>query len=457
MRNKAIAIFRKLNLRSGHQRSVRAKKNILSSIIIKGANIVLNFFYVPILLDYLGQEEYGVWLTISSVVTWFGFFDIGLGHGLRNKLSVALANKNYKLAKKYVSTTYAVLLIIALTLIIVFSISAHFINWNSIFNTTIIDPSILLIVVLIVFNAFFLRFVFQIISVILLADQRPAISDLFNLITNALTLFIIFFLMRFSKTGTLEEFSFILSVVPLFVFLLSSIILYRTKYRKIMPSFSFIELSLTKDLLGLGIMFFIIHMADIIMYTSTNFLISSFINPGEVVVYNIAYKLFSVSTMLFTIVLTPMWSAITDAYAQNDFDWIKRSVKKIQKLGLIMSVGVVVLLIISPFVYNIWIGERVKIPFEVSAVIAFTAVLRLSLSVFVSFQNGIGRIRTVMFMSIIQAVFYIPFAYLLSSFYNLGIVGIVLAGVIIEIPIRIQQVSLYYKVVNKQKLGRWMQ
>ncbi len=457
MRKTIDTLVNLVNFQKGHYRSIKAKKNIVSSILIKGINILVNFFYVPLLLDYLGQEEYGVWLTISSVVIWFGFFDIGLGHGLRNKLSVALANKDLILAKKYISTTYAVLLIVAVSLSLLFSSVAGLFDWNTIFNTVAIDADKLLVVVLIVFNAFFLRFVFQIIGVVLLADQRPAVNNLFGLITNVTTLVIIIILMYYSKAGTLVEFSFILSVIPLIVFLIASVLLFNSTYKHISPAFKSIEFSLTRDLLGLGVKFFIIHMADIVMYTSTNFLISSFINPGEVVVYNIAYKLFSVSTMLFTIVLTPMWSAITDAYAKNDLDWIKRSIGKIQKLGFLMSFGVIILLFLSSFVYSLWIDDRVDIPFEVSAVIAFSSILRLTFSVFVAFQNGIGKIKIVMYLSIMSAIFYIPFAYLLAIVYQLGIIGILLASIIIEIPVRVQQVVQYYKVINRKELGKWMQ
>ena len=129
-----------LRLNSGHARSIKAKKNILASIVLKVVNVGLNFIYIPLLLDYLGQDDYGVWLTISSTVTWFGFFDIGLGNGLRNKLAIALANNDYTLAKKYISTTYAVLSIIALVVIIIFSFISRYLNWNSIFNTHSINP-----------------------------------------------------------------------------------------------------------------------------------------------------------------------------------------------------------------------------------------------------------------------------------------------------------------------------
>ena len=75
----------------GHERSVRAKKNIVSSLIIKGISIGISFFSLPITLNYVDSTTYGVWLTISSIVGWFVFFDIGLTQGLRNRMAEAKA------------------------------------------------------------------------------------------------------------------------------------------------------------------------------------------------------------------------------------------------------------------------------------------------------------------------------------------------------------------------------
>ena len=208
--------------------------------------------------------------------------------------------------------------------------------------------------------------------------------------------------------------------------------------------------------MGLGIKFFFIQVTDIIIYTSTNFLITTFTSPGQVVVYNIAYKLFSVSTMLFTIVLTPMWSAITEAYALDDMEWIKKMVKKIQILGLFFSAVVIILLLFSPFVYKFWIGNKIFVPFEVSFIVALACILRLIFSVFVAFQNGIGKIQIVLYLAFFQAIIYIPLAYLLGKTWSMGIIGIVLTGILIEIPMRIQQVTQYYKVTNRKASGKWL-
>ena len=80
----------------GDQRSIKAKKNIIASFLIRGIDALIYLLLVPITLGYLNPYEYGVWLTLNSILVWFNSFDIGLGNGLRNKLTIALAENDLK-------------------------------------------------------------------------------------------------------------------------------------------------------------------------------------------------------------------------------------------------------------------------------------------------------------------------------------------------------------------------
>mgnify|MGYP001800804971 CR=1 FL=1 len=64
-------------LSSGNARSVKAKKNILGSFLVKGFSIVIGLLLTRLTVTYLTKEDYGVWTTIYSVVAWFSFIDIG--------------------------------------------------------------------------------------------------------------------------------------------------------------------------------------------------------------------------------------------------------------------------------------------------------------------------------------------------------------------------------------------
>src|SRR5829696_5056165 len=94
---------------AGNERSLQVKRNIYVSFLAKGGSVALNLALVPLTIDYVNPMQYGVWLTLSSIIAWFGFFDIGLGNGLRNKLTEAITIGDNELGRKYVSTTYLVL------------------------------------------------------------------------------------------------------------------------------------------------------------------------------------------------------------------------------------------------------------------------------------------------------------------------------------------------------------
>ena len=114
MKDKILLPFTFLNniLSKGHQRSVKAKKNIIASFFIRGISIAISLIVVPLTLNYINPSRYGIWLTLSSIVSWFSFFDIGFGNGLRNKFAEAIAKGNTELAKIYISTTYAILILV---------------------------------------------------------------------------------------------------------------------------------------------------------------------------------------------------------------------------------------------------------------------------------------------------------------------------------------------------------
>ena len=142
-------------LSRGNERSVITKKNILFSFVIKGLNIATTLLLVPLTIDYVNKVQYGIWLTLSSIIAWFSFFDIGFGNGLRNKFAEAVAKGKHKLARIYLSTTYAILVILIGIVFILFLNINPFIDWAKILNTS---PSMALelnILALIVFSFFF--------------------------------------------------------------------------------------------------------------------------------------------------------------------------------------------------------------------------------------------------------------------------------------------------------------
>lgn len=439
-------------LNTGHERSIVAKKNILAMVFIRGLSIIISLLLVPMTIHYINPTRYGIWLTLSSIIGWFSFFDIGFGNGLRNRLAEAIAKKQHELARSYVSTTYAILSIIMGIILTLFLIINPLLDWTKILNTPNEMRNELSILALVVFVFFCLQFVFQLITTVLTADQKPAIASAVNLIGSILSLIIIFILTK-TTDGSLILLGLTLAVVPVIVLIVSSVWFYNWKYRIYAPSFKHIKFVYTKDLMSLGLNFFIIQIAAIVLFQANNIIITQLFGPEQVTPYNIAFKYFSITTMLYAIFMTPMWSAFTDAWVKGDIPWIKKIIKKMRLFWIVMAVLTILMLFVSHFAYNLWIGSSVKIPFILSCGMALNVIIIGWNYIYVQFINGVGKLKLQLLSGIFGAVITIPLAIYFGKIW--GLAGIVFSSCLLGFINTGWTFIQYNKIINKKAYGIW--
>lgn len=437
----------------GNERSVRLKKNIGASFIIKGISILLGLIKVPILISYLNAEKYGVWLTIASIIMWVQTFDLGLGHGLRNKFAEALAKGDKVRAAGLVSTAYLSMSVIMISLFIILLPIIYILDWNVILNVKIITNSELRNTIAIVLFMFVLRFVFQLISVILKADQRPALSDIFLPIASVISLAMILILKYFTQDSLLWA-SIAIALPPVVVLIIGNFYFFRKRYYNFKPSLKKYSKGLLKDIYALGIKFFVGQMLAIIMFQSANLILTIYINPEEVTVYNIANTYFNLPLTFFVIILTPYWSAITEAFAKDEFNWIKKNMLQLTKVAIVFSFGLIAMLILSDFAFKMWIGNKVIIPFNLR--IAFTCynIMLLFLSPYTYFLNGVGKLNLNLRVAIYKSIVFFPLAiYFVKQF---GASGLVISLFFANIlPNLIFDITQYKRIINKTATGIW--
>ena len=438
----------------GKARGARAKRQIGYSFFIQVISVLIGLLYVPLLLDYLTQEKYGIWITLTSILGWFSFFDIGLGNGLRNKLTEALANDNLVLGKRYVSTTYAILICIFSVVLLVFHISNFFLNWNSILNTKTIDENELYILTSIVFTFFVLRFIVQLISVIYLADQKPSATIMMATGGNLLSFLIVLLLTKITLNGNLVLLGTIISAVPVLLFVVVSVISFNTRYKSLKPSVKAVDFKLSNTLLKLGTKFFFLQVAYIIVFSTSNVFITQFYGPAEVAVFNIAFKYFQIPVMVFSIIMSPIWSAVTDAYSQSDFDWMKKTLRQLNVISLLFVFGIILMVVISNWVYKIWVGDEIEIPMSLSVSLSIYSVMQIAIAPYSSFINGIGKLKLTVLLTFLGILVYLILIFVFGNLFN-NSTGIVMAIICTHVIGAIIQPTQTYKLLNKTAKGIW--
>ena len=436
----------------GDRRSLIVKKNMIGSIFIKGVSILIQLILVPMTLGYLSQELYGIWLTISSIMLWLNFFDVGLTLGLKNKLSEALAKNDIEKGKSLVSTTYIVMLIIFLPLCLIGECVIPYVDWSSFLNVSQIYNEELSHVVSILLVCFSLQMIFNVITAVVSAHQKVALASAFPVIGNLCSVIVIYLLNIFTKPS-LTNLASAISYIPALVLMISSFILYTGKLKPVKPSVSYFDKSNIKDILNLGIKFFIIQIQMIVLYQATNILISNVSSPSDVTSYNIAYKYIGVASMTFNIILAPLWPAFTDAYMKNDWSWIKQIYGKMRKVYAILLGGVILMVILSPVAYKLWIGDRAIIPLTMTVVVALFVIVHAWDALQIILINGIGKVKLQTYITLVGLICHIPLSLLLGK--HIGAIGVVISMVIINIIYSIVFTIQLHKLLNKKALGIW--
>lgn len=414
---------------NGSERTVKAKQNVLLMLLYKGGNILIGLLLVPMTINYVDSENYGIWLTLSSMVAWMNFFDIGLNNGLKNRLTEALSITDYTLGKKYVSTTYAMLSLIFVPLMIILLVVVPFINWPSLLKLSPQYGQSLVAALCILVAYFCLNTIFSTINVVMMANQQPADASLRNLIQQAASLAVIWIL-TFTTQGSLVKLCTALCAVPLVIVLLFNFTLFRGKYHEVAPSLKSVDFHVAPDLMKLGVQFFIIQIAGVVQWQMANFLIIRYFGAVSVTEYNIAYKYLSVLFMVWGIMTTPIWAATTDAMAKGEYVWIQHTISKFLKAFALFTICGIFMVAISPWVYDIWIGDKVHIAVMLSAAVLVYNLALMFGNVFVLVLNGCGILKVQMYSCLISPLIYLAVFFLCAKTINIGIYSVVVAAIV---------------------------
>lgn len=402
-------------------RSIKMYKNTAAMLLIKGISILISLMSAPIMLHHVNRADYGVLLTLTSIVSWIGCMDIGLGNGLRNTLSGMLAKGYICAAKKTVSSSYAVLALYIVLLIAVGLIICPFIDWINVFNTPTSDAEEIRNLVIVVFVAFCIQFFLGLINSILFACQLPALQSLLIFISQMLTFLALIIQVYIFNVSSVFQIGAVNCLMPPIVLFVGSIILFLTKLRDISPSFKLIELKSVSGVLSLGIKFFVLQIVTIILFQANNIIITRVVGPEAVVEYNMAFKYISILTLVFNIIITPIWSATTDAYVKADFTWIRKTLSLSKKICYLIIVVGAIMTLFSKHVYSWWLGkDSINISYTTTCLVFLYISCELLYKVYGTIINGTGKVFAQMVITGMIAICYIPLAHLLGKFFGLS-------------------------------------
>lgn len=435
-------------------RSISANKNAIFMLFLKGINIVISLMYVPLLINALSSYKYGIWLTVTSILGWLNLFDMGLGNGLRNKLSESLARNNTKEAKHLISTAYASIAILTLVINALFFSITNFLDWSNILNVPETMRNEVTNLINIVFILVSIQFILSIINSILFAFQKPAYSALVTTIGQLLAFGLVSYSVIILNDYSLLRLGIIISASPALALTIFSLYYFLIEVKAYRPSLRYVKFTYLNNILSLGVKFFIIQIITIILFQTSNIIIAQNIGQEAVAEYNIIYKYIGIIYLAFSIIVTPYWSASTEAYIRGDIQWIKKSIRKLKKIAILLSLVGVNLLLHSEDFYRLWIGTAIHIDNTSIFLGLVYFILLIQYNTYGYILNGIGKIQIQLIITSIVAVIFIPTTIFLSGKYGLN--GVFLSLILTAFINATWSSIQFNKIINGKAKGLWL-
>lgn len=409
---------------ASQQRTHNYINQIKGSFVFKGLAVMASFFAIPLMIRYLGQEQFGIWSTLLSVMSWIVFFDLGIGNGLRNKISEALAKNDITEASYYISSGYSLIGLISMGLFIVAVIATFYIPWQKVFNTIVVDEEILRDTVLMSVFFIILNFWLSLINQILNALQKTSVVVFGQFISNILALALVYCLIKLTSPSL--YYLAIAYGTSLIVASGSLSLWFYSKRGDLIPHLS-LDRQHIRPILSLGLQFFVIQLAVLVIFTTDKILITQIFGPQYVTQYEVVFKLFGVISLVHTLITAPLWSSYTDAYHRGDFVWIKAILRKQFMIFGAIVLAVMIMVSMAKPIIALWIGNDLEI--SMPLVISMGGFILISTwsNIFAYVVNGIGQIKLQLFTAIIAMIMNVPLAIYFTKYLEFGINGIVLA------------------------------
>jgi O-antigen/teichoic acid export membrane protein len=414
-------------------------KNIFGLGIYRAGYIIANILLTGLVYRSLANDRIiGVWFTILSILTWINMLDFGLGNGLRNKLSDTLNEKNYDLARKYISTTYYIMGVIISCVLIIFIFISFFINWNSAFKITNdeISNNSLIIIMNFMISFYLVYFYLSLICPIyhaLLKSYKVNYISFLIMVLNCIMIFILNIL----NIKSIIVLSFIYNFTAIIIMLIISLREFKGDLRYIRPSISYIDREKVPEILGISVKFLIIQIATVILFSTDNFIIIHLLGPEEVNPYYFVNKLFRIYITLFIVIITPLWRVFSKAYYDKDAYYIKKTFKNIFSVLLLITLALVTTVFIAGPVINIWSGKNQNISMFLTIVTAIYAFIHIWCLIFQYFLNSVSELNIQVLSFLFAGISNIPISIILVSRFNLGSAGVIIGTIISLLPFSI--------------------
>jgi len=397
---------------------------------------------VRMLVDNVGNDNYGIYVLGTTLLGYFSLFGLGLPGALLKFIPDRKAKNDYEGLSEIISSSYAfyfgvgLIISISLAIISLFGIHLFRIKPES-FDT---GRRVLLMVGLWAI----VSWPMQIYGQVLMGLQKFYLLNLAGGTQSILCngLYVVISLLHLPIEFAVLALS------------LSQTILYIiTKHmvKKELPdvsiSFHNFKMHTLKYLVGFSFWVLIMQMAGILIYQANQLIISLFLSMGAITIYSIQAMPLMGIREINGIALSASTPAVADAHALDDKGFIKELLFRGTRINMIFVVGLITVIIaMSHQIIYVWMGKNHARYYYLCQILLSSYALSVMFSLVGNIIFGMGDVKILGVFSISTAVIILILSIILVK--PLGLFGLVMGNLIAQILVIPAIATIQFKKIN---------
>lgn len=394
-----------------------AGANTMSKVLGLSVTIVS----IPLVLNSLGAERFGIWSTLASLVITLQFIDLGIGNGLINAVSEAHGRGDRAAIRRYFSSAVLALFGAALLLLLLTPLVVTQVGWTGLFKLTgplaqqEVAASITTFMICIA-----LAMPLALLQRVQIGLQQGFVASLWQCASNLISLGAIVIATQL-QLGLPWLVAALLGAPVLAALLNLSVFLLRAA-PDLRPARRFVTAPAVKELLVTGSAFFVLQLAVAGVLYSDSIIIVYELGASAVAEYAVPERLFSIVSVLLATALGPLWPAYREAIFRGDLPWVRRTLRRSLNLAIGLSFAAsLVLVLAGPWLMWHWVGAAVPANPALLWMLGLWKILESAGLALAMFLNGAGVVR----LQVLTALIMLAATVLIKPWMvgELGIVG----------------------------------
>lgn len=345
----------------GTRRYTRALASSGAGLVSQAVQIGTALLTVPLALNYLGSERYGLWMTLSSVAIVITFADLGVGIGLQNELARCLGAGDRTGAQAALSVGSAFYLsIFALIMLVCMPLVAR-VPWG---KWIAVESAVARAEMVPAFRVVILGLAVGLLAGlaqrVLDAHQQGYQSQL--AMTGGRVISVACLLLAIQWKGGMATLVATVVVVP-YLFVLGTGIRFAIREHWLIPSLRAVRLSTLKGLLATGGIGLLAVAAYAVLCNGAPFVIATRWGAGQVTSYAVTMRIVTLATGMLFVLLSPLWPAYGEAFARGDTDWVRTAFRRsLSAAAPLFGAGFIVLALFGRPLIRFWTGSDAAVP-----------------------------------------------------------------------------------------------